>query len=115
MFFGSMEVFVINSYIIYKINSYIIYKIVKKKQNKKLLTYLKYVELTNNFRQDLELNRKFHEMCKAKKRDSVVCSNRQKIGERHETSEYCNTCLDKPRIYLGDYFSKYHKMKKFET
>ena len=39
------------------INSYIIYKIVKKKQNEKPLTHLKYVkllvdQLINNFRQE---------------------------------------------------------------
>lgn len=121
MFFWGMEVCVINSYIIYKI--------VKKKQNEKPLTHLKYVkllvdQLINNFRQErfrastssseIRLNGKLHEMRRGKKRDCIVCSNRQKKGERHETSEYCNTCPDKPRMHLGDCFSRYHKMKKYK-
>ncbi|XP_024220714.1 piggyBac transposable element-derived protein 4-like [Bombus impatiens] len=95
----------------------------------KPLTHLKYVkllidQLINNFRQErsrastssseIRLNGKLHEMRRGKKRDCIVCSNRQKKGERHETSEYCNTCPDKPRMHLGDCFSRYHKMKKYK-
>ena len=120
IFFWGMEVSVINSYIIYKIE--------KTKQNEKPLTHLKYVkllvdQLINNFRQErsrastssseIRLNGTLHVMRKGKKRDCVVCSNRKK-GERRETSEYCDTCPNKPRMHVGDCFARYHKMKKFK-
>ncbi|KOX74783.1 hypothetical protein WN51_00390 [Melipona quadrifasciata] len=35
------------------------------------------------------------------KKDCKVCSSRNKQGGRHETTYYCDTCPDKPRMYLN--------------
>ncbi|CAK9796196.1 hypothetical protein ANTQUA_LOCUS661 [Anthophora quadrimaculata] len=34
---------------------------------------------------------------------------------RHETSYYCDTCPDKPRMHLGQCFIKYHTQRNYRT
>ena len=77
-------------------------------------------QIINGFRQErsrasaTSLNGKLHEMGKGKMRDGVVCSNRQMKGERRQMSQFSDSCSEKPRMHLGDCFSRYHKMKKFK-
>ncbi|KOX67908.1 ATP-dependent RNA helicase dbp8 [Melipona quadrifasciata] len=39
-----------------------------------------------------------------KEKDCKVCSSRNKPGGRHETTYYCDTCPEKPRMYLNEVY-----------
>ncbi|CAL7939067.1 unnamed protein product [Xylocopa violacea] len=116
LFFWGLEICLINSYILYKLE--------KKKRNERPLTHLRYLktlvqQLRGTYRQardrtstssvdEHRLNGKLHVLLKGVKRGCKVCSDRSKPGGRRETSNYCDTCPDKPRMHLGDCFVKYH-------
>ena len=84
LFFWGMEICSINAYIAYKINI--------TKINENPLSHLKFV---GDFRQnqnrsstsstEVRLDGKLHVLRKGTKRDCVVCSHRDKKGQRHET------------------------------
>ena len=95
LFFWGMQICFINAYIIYKIKV--------TKMNKKSLSHLKFVktlvdQLVGDFRQnrnrsstsstEVRLDGKLHVLRKGTKRDCVVCSRRDKKGQRHETYEF---------------------------
>ncbi|KAL2731765.1 piggyBac transposable element-derived protein 4-like [Vespula squamosa] len=61
------------------------------------------------------LNGKLHIVLKGAKRDSKVCFNRNKSGDRRETSYYCDTCPDKPRMHTEDCFTKYHTKNNYKV
>lgn len=61
------------------------------------------------------LDGKLHILRKGPKRDCVVCSKRAVKGGRRETSEYCDTCPNKPHMHLGDCFEKYHTLKNYKN
>ena len=99
--------------------AYIAYKINNTKINEKPLSHLKFVktlvdQLVGDFRQnrnrsstsstEVRLDGKLHVLRKGTKRDCVVCSRRDKKGQRHETYEFCDTCPGKSRMHLGDTF-----------
>ncbi|XP_053975370.1 piggyBac transposable element-derived protein 4-like [Hylaeus volcanicus] len=122
LFFWGME--------ICAINAYILYKTVKKANNQKPMTHLKFVkllvdQLRGNFRQERgrdfsapaenRLNGKLHVMRKGTKRDCVVCSKRQQKSGRRETIDYCDTCRNKPRMHMGDCFYRYHTMQDYKV
>ena len=121
MFFWGMEMSAINAYILYKC--------VKKSKNEKPLSHLKFVkrlvdQLVGEFREDrsrpststheTRLDKRLHILRKGKKRDCLVCSNRQEKGQRRETSEYCDTCPGKPRMHMGNCFERYHTLRNFK-
>ncbi|XP_066596608.1 piggyBac transposable element-derived protein 4-like [Prorops nasuta] len=121
LFFWGMEISIINSYILYKT--------VQHNKNEKALTHLKYRkilvdQLVGDFRQErtrvstsiseIRLNGKLHIMRKGSKRDCVVCSTRKQRDGRRQTSEYCDTCPNKPRMHMGDCFKRYHTMVKYK-
>ena len=64
---------------------------------------------------ETRLDKKLHIIRKGQKRDCVVCSNRQVKGQRHETSEYCDTCPGKTCILIGDCFQKYYTEKNKQS
>ncbi|KOX73270.1 hypothetical protein WN51_01127 [Melipona quadrifasciata] len=45
-------------------------------------------------------NEKLRVILTVTKKDCKVCSSRNKPGGRHKTTYYCDTCPDKPRMYL---------------
>ncbi|CAK9804154.1 PiggyBac transposable element-derived protein 4 [Anthophora plagiata] len=117
LFFWGLEICIINSYILYKL--------VKKQRNEKPLNHLQFrkilvKQLKGDFRQprrvststsnsdNIRLNGKLHVMLSGAKRDCKVCSNRNTPGGRRETSSYCDTCPQKPRMHLGQCFVNYH-------
>lgn len=125
LFFGGLE--------ICSINSYILYKSIKKQRNERPLSHLQYVktlvdQLRGDFRQtrdraststssfnEIRLNGKLHVILTGVKKDCKVCSQRNKPGERHQTTYYCDTCPDKPRMHLGDCFIKYHTKQQYKA
>nr|XP_027198261.1 piggyBac transposable element-derived protein 4-like [Dermatophagoides pteronyssinus] len=121
LFFWGMEISIINSFILYKE--------VKKKNNEESLSHLQYIktlvdELKGSFvrydknrylssHNDTRMNGKLHIMLTGKKKDCVVCSNRVS-GKRHETTYFCDSCPDKPRLHLGTCFRYYHTHDKYK-
>lgn len=98
---------------IYLINSYILYRSVKKQKNERPLNHLRFIknlvdQLRGDFRQprdrasmstancnEIWLNGQFHVILIGTKRDCKMYSCRNKVGKRHETIYYCDTCPDK--------------------
>ncbi|XP_015187591.1 PREDICTED: piggyBac transposable element-derived protein 4-like [Polistes dominula] len=112
------------------INSYILYKLVKRQRNEQPLNHLQFrkmlvKQLKGDFQQprrpststsnsdEIRLNGKLHVMLSGTKRDCKVCSIRNTPGGRRETSSYCDTCPDKPRMHLGQCFINYHSKVKY--
>uniref|UniRef100_A0A1B0FQB1 PiggyBac transposable element-derived protein 4 C-terminal zinc-ribbon domain-containing protein n=1 Tax=Glossina morsitans morsitans TaxID=37546 RepID=A0A1B0FQB1_GLOMM len=93
------------------INAYTLYKTIKKQKGQKPKTHLKFAkqlvdELIGSFRvkrikkscssiSESRLNGKLHVMRRGTKK-----------GLR-ETTEYCDTCPNKPRMHMGHCFHKY--------
>ncbi|XP_033326115.2 piggyBac transposable element-derived protein 4 [Megalopta genalis] len=116
LFLGGMETCLINSYILYKLE--------RNKKGEKPHDHLRFLktlveQLRGPYRQRREqastshtdeprLNGKLHIVLKGPKRDCKVCSDRSKPGGRREVAYYCDTCPNKPRMHLGDCFTKYH-------
>ena len=48
-----------------------------------------------------------------KRRDCVVCSNRQQGGTRHLTQYVCGTCPEKPSLCPAGCFEAYHTHKRY--
>ena len=105
-------------------------KCVIKSKNEKPLSHLKFVkrlvdQLVGEFREDrsrpstsateTRLNKKHHILRKGKKRDCIVCSNRQEKGQRRKTSEYCDIFPGKTRKHMGSCFERYHILKKIKS
>lgn len=99
-------------------------KTIKKQNGQRPKTHLKFVkqlidELIGSFRvkrtkkscssiSEDRLNGKLHVMRRDTKKDCIVCSKRKGNSGRRETTEYCDTCPNKPRMHMGDCFHKYH-------
>lgn len=103
------------------INSYILYKSAKKHGNfvKTLVNQLRDFCRTRHRAStstcsydEVRSNGKLHVMLTGVRKDYKVCSWRNKPGERHQTIHYCDTCLDKLRMHLGDCFIKYHTKQR---
>ena len=113
------------------INSYILYKLEKQKREERPHNHLRFLktlveQLRGPYRQhrkqastsvtdEPRLNGKLHVVLKGAKRDCKVCSDRNKPGGRRETSYYCDTCPEKPRMHLGDCFIKYHTKTNYRV
>ena len=114
------------------INSYILYKLVKKQRNERPLNHLQFrkilvKQLKGDFRQqrrpststsnsdEIRLNGKLHVMLSGTKSDCKVCSIRNKPGGRHETTYYCDTCPENPRMHLGQCYLNYHTKEKYRN
>ena len=63
---------------------------------------------------ETRLNEKLHIMRKAGKRDCVMCSKKKEKDGRRQTDNYCDTCPNKPRMYMGDGFQRYHTMVNYK-
>lgn len=114
------------------VNAYILYTSVKKINNEKPMTHLKFVkllvdQLIGNFRQnstsreysytpntEARLNNHLHIIRSGTKKDCVVCSNRKIPGERRQTHYFCDTCLEKPRLHIGNCFERYHTLEDYK-
>ncbi|KAL2731781.1 piggyBac transposable element-derived protein 4-like [Vespula squamosa] len=48
------------------------------------------------------------------KKDCAVCSNRKISGERRQTHYFCDTCLEKPRLHIGNCFERYHTLNDYK-
>ncbi|XP_045536705.1 piggyBac transposable element-derived protein 4-like [Papilio machaon] len=114
------------------VNAYILYTSVKKINNEKPMTHLKFVkllvdQLIGNFRQnstsreysytpntEARLNNHLHIIRSGTKKDCVVCSNRKIPGERRQTHYFCDTCLEKPRLHIGNCFERYHTLENYK-
>ncbi|CAK9829606.1 PiggyBac transposable element-derived protein 4 [Anthophora retusa] len=125
LFFWGMEMCVINSYIMYKT--------IRESNNEKPLNHLNFVkclvdELVGTFRQgtpseaqpstsfvDNRLDNKLHILRSGTKKDCAVCSDRKTPGKRRETRTYCNTCIRKPGLHIGDCFEKYHTLLNYKS
>ncbi|XP_015436661.1 PREDICTED: piggyBac transposable element-derived protein 4-like [Dufourea novaeangliae] len=123
LFFGGMEISLINSYILYKQE--------KIKKGEKPLSHRRYVktlveQLRGPYRQqrqqastshsdEIRLNGKLHIMLKGPKRDCKVCSDRSTPGGRRGVTYYCDTCPEKPRMHLGHCFIKYHTKTNYRV
>ncbi|XP_046827867.1 piggyBac transposable element-derived protein 4-like [Vespa crabro] len=110
------------------VNSYILYTSVKKINNEKPMSHLKFVkllvdQLIGNFRQNStsreytytpntegRLKNHLHIIRSETKKDCVVCSNRKIPGERRQTHYFCDTCLKKTRLHIGNCFERYHTL-----
>ncbi|CAK9827044.1 hypothetical protein ANTRET_LOCUS4783 [Anthophora retusa] len=64
---------------------------------------------------EIRLNRKLRVILSGTKKDCKVCSSRNKPGGRHETTYYCDTCPDKPRMHLGQCFINYHTKRNYRS
>ncbi|KAK1138071.1 hypothetical protein K0M31_020462 [Melipona bicolor] len=110
------------------INSYILYKQVKRQRNEQPLTHLHsrkmlVDKLRGDFRDrasrstsnsdEIRLNGKLRVILTGTKKDCKVCSSRNKPGGRHETTYYCDTCPDEPRMHLGQCFINYHTKRNY--
>ncbi|KOX69055.1 hypothetical protein WN51_06785, partial [Melipona quadrifasciata] len=97
------------------INSYILYEQVKRQRNEQPLTHLHFrkILVRGDFRQprdrasrstsnsdEIRRNEKLRVILTGAKKDCKVCSSRNKPGGRHETTCHCDTCPEKPRMYL---------------
>ena len=114
------------------VNSYILYTSAKKINNEKPMSHLKFVkllveQLVGNFRRDSisreythtpntegRLNNHLHIIRSGTKKDCVVCSNRKIPGERRQTHYFCDTCLQKPRLHIGNCFERYHTLEDYK-
>ncbi|XP_017791899.1 PREDICTED: LOW QUALITY PROTEIN: piggyBac transposable element-derived protein 4-like [Habropoda laboriosa] len=114
------------------VNSYILYTLLKKINNEKPMSHLKFVkllvdQLVGNFRQNStsrdsiytpntegRLNNHLHIIRSGTKKDCVVCSNRKIPGERRQTHYFCDTCIEKPRLHIGDCFKRYHTLDDYK-
>ena len=111
------------------IDSYILYNTTKCKRNENPSSQLKYRkllldQLVGNFRMkwtrvspsssETRLDRKLHIASKDDKRDCTDRSKRAKKSGRRQTSEYCDTCPNKPRIHIGECFKRYHNNVNFK-
>lgn len=116
------------------INAYILYKTTMIKKNEIPMTHFKFVstlvkQLVKDFREgsrkfgrpstiDVEerLKREPHFNMKSenKKKDCMVCSNRNVKGERRQTHFYCETCTRKPGLHPGVCFKRYHTLKNYK-
>ena len=54
-----------------------------------------------------------HFLSTGKRRDCVVCSNRES-GERHLTKYYCCTCSNHPPLHPENCFEDYHTAKRLK-
>ena len=50
-----------------------------------------------------------------KRKDCVVCSNREEGGVRHLTLYVCKTCTSNPALCPSQCFEKYHTQRKYHT
>ncbi|CAK9816518.1 PiggyBac transposable element-derived protein 4 [Anthophora quadrimaculata] len=123
LFFWGMEISLVNSYLLYKLE--------KTKRGEKPLSHLRFLktlveQLRGPYRQqreqastshsdEIRLNGKLHVILKGPKRDCKVCSDRSTPAGRRETSYYCDTCPDKPRMHLGYCFTKYHTKTNYRV
>ena len=48
-----------------------------------------------------------------KRRDCVVCSNREERGTRHLTLYTCGTCIEKPSLCPSTCFEAYHTQRRY--
>ena len=48
-----------------------------------------------------------------KRRDCVVCSEREEGGTRHLTQYVCGTCTENPSLCPADCFNAYHTQKNY--
>ncbi|CAK9809212.1 PiggyBac transposable element-derived protein 4 [Anthophora quadrimaculata] len=114
------------------VNSYILYTSAKKINNEKPMSHLKFVkllveQLVGNFRRNSisreythtpntegRLNNHLHIIRSGTKKDCVVCSNRKIPGERRQTHYFCDTCLEKPRLHIGNCFERYHTLEDYK-
>ncbi|XP_035737648.1 piggyBac transposable element-derived protein 4-like isoform X2 [Vespa mandarinia] len=115
------------------INSYILYKITEEQRRQRPLKHLPYVktlvqQLTGDFHQirdrasistsnseKIRLNGKLHNILTGVRKDCKVCSQRNKLGKRHQTTYYCDTCPEKPGIHLGNCYMKYHTKQNYKN
>lgn len=117
------------------INAYIMYKFVQKENNRTPISHLKFVrrlvdQLVGDFRDGSQrntgpatstglerLNGRLHIIRhddNGNCRDCIVCSNRKIKGGRKQTRFYCDTCLKKPFMCIGNCFQKYHTLENFK-
>ncbi|KOC61853.1 hypothetical protein WH47_06276, partial [Habropoda laboriosa] len=124
LFFWGMEMCIVNSYVLYTP--------VKKINNEKPMSHLKFVkllvdQLVGNFRQystsrdsiytpntEGRLNNHLHIIRSGTKEDCAVCSNRKIPGERRQTHYFCDTCIEKPRLHIGDCFERYRTLDDYK-
>lgn len=122
LFFGGLEMCVINSYIMYRIE--------KQTNNETPMTHHKFVktlvdQLKGDFRvsktrpstssADNRLNNKLHiPDVGQRKRDCIVCSNRKTPGGRRQTTYYCQTCTNQPAMHIGECFKTYHTVQNYK-
>lgn len=122
LFFGGLEMCVINSYIMYRIE--------KQTSNETPMTHHKFVktlvdQLKGDFRvsrtrpstssADNRLNNKLHiPDVGQRKRDCIVCSNRKTPGGRRQTTYYCQTCTNQPAMHIGECYKTYHTVQNYK-
>ena len=49
----------------------------------------------------------------AKRKDCVVCSNREEGGTRHLTHYTCGTCTENPALCMSGCFEAYHTQRRY--
>ena len=110
VFFWLLEVAVVNSHIIYKENC-----ILKGEHPLNQLHYRRKIIdiLSQPQRQSREVHVDLHSSHnisykKKKRRDCIVCSERQLGGTRHLTLYICETCNTNPPLCSDKCFKKYH-------
>jgi hypothetical protein len=131
VFFWSIEVSVVNSFILYNL--------MRAEENLPPVTHKTFREslieelvkdvITNSngsrkrgrpstTDREERLNGKFHSIAKLpgrKSKDCIVCSDRSVKGGRRETVYYCETCERKPGLHPDVCFTKYHTQEKFKN
>ena len=126
VFFWCVEVAVINAYIVYKeqAQSIEVRPMCHLAFRRQLIEHLSEPLRSTappgprrgpRVRQSLErLQPVRHFMKKGdKRRDCVVCSNREEGGSRHLTLYSCSTCSDNPSLCPSTCFEAYHKERRY--
>ena len=117
VFFGMIEVVVVNSYILYSSHTDNRRKLSHKEFRRELVMSLcEQQRSTRSHRtprrqqdQSLERLRGSHfPDAGSTRRDCRVCSVRGPDGKRRLTTSFCSTCNDHPHLCIGECFRKYH-------
>lgn len=127
IFFWSLEVAIVNSFIIFNTSRPpgarpVKQRLFRKKLIKNLVgdvrnrTSLKRGR-SSGTEDEVRLSARLHvpEFLEAtKSKDCIVCSQRSTPGGRKRTRLYCDTCPNKPGLHPGDCFKRFHTMKNYK-